>query len=328
MALGRIIRSGLTALLAVGLVSACSTNTDDAAAESAASGAFPVTIEHVFGSTTISEKPERVVALGVSDADVLLALGTVPVANTGYQYYESGLGPWTKDAVGDAKLTYLESDSEPNLEQLASLNPDLIVGVTAAFDANTYTQLSKIAPTIARPAGTAEYAVGRAEQTELIATALGQKERGIALNRETDEALRAAITANPSFAGKTGVAVLPYDGQYAVYGPREGRGQFLTSLGFSIPEEITKLDDGVSFFVPVSAENVRTFDGDIILVLGPDETYDAVAENPAMASLAAAQHHGIIATTLDERGAISFNSVLSIPWALNSIVPRIADALT
>ncbi|WFR70919.1 hypothetical protein P9209_15890 [Prescottella defluvii] len=121
---------------------------------------------------------------------------------------------------------------------------------------------------------------------------------------------------------------MPYDGQYAVYGPREGRGQFLTSLGFIIPEAITKQDDGVSFFVPVSAENVRMFDGDVILVLGPDETYNAVAENPAMASLGAATHHGIIATTLDERGAISFNSALSIPWALNSIVPRIAQALT
>ncbi len=322
-----MIRFGLTALLAVGLVSACSTDAADTTSESAAAGAFPVTIEHIFGSTAISERPERVVALGISDADVLLALGTVPIANTGYQYYESGLGPWTNDAVGDAKLTYLESDSEPNLEQLASLDPDLIVGVTAAFDENIYAQLSKIAPTIARPAGTAEYAVGRAEQTELIATALGEKERGVALNRETDQALQAAITANPAFADKTGVAVLPYDGQYAVYGPREGRGQFLTSLGFTIPEAITAQDDGVSFFVPVSAENVRTFDGDIVLILGPDETYDAVAENPAMASLAATQHHGVIATTLDERGAISFNSVLSIPWALNSIVPRIARAL-
>ncbi|WFR74595.1 hypothetical protein P9209_15885 [Prescottella defluvii] len=58
------------------------------------------------------------------------------------------------------------------------MQPDLIIGVTAGFDANTYARLSSIAPTIARPTGTSEYAVGRAEQTELIGTALGRRNTG------------------------------------------------------------------------------------------------------------------------------------------------------
>ena len=35
--------------------------------------AFPVTIEHKFGSTTISEEPQRVVSIGFSEQDPLLA---------------------------------------------------------------------------------------------------------------------------------------------------------------------------------------------------------------------------------------------------------------
>ena len=42
-------------------------------------GAFPVTIEHAYGETTVEQEPERVVALGWSDPDVVLSLGVVPV---------------------------------------------------------------------------------------------------------------------------------------------------------------------------------------------------------------------------------------------------------
>lgn len=329
MQLRRTIGLGIAALLTVGLLSSCSSgeDADSPTDSSTTSDAFPVTIDHNFGSTTIPEKPERVVALGVSDTDVLLALGIVPVANSGYQFYANGLGPWTKDAIGDAEVVYLDSDSEPNLEKVAGLAPDLIVGVSAGFDENTYAKLSKIAPTVGRPTGTSEYAVGRAEQTEMIATAMGQKAKGIELNQKIDTLFEETIAAHPSFAGKTGIAVLPFDGQYAAYGPREGRGQFLTSLGFTIPEAVTNQDDGVNFYVPVSAENVNMLDSDLILVLGPDASYDAIAQNPAMGTLNAARNNAIIATTLDERGAISFNSVLSIPFAINSLVPRIAQVV-
>lgn len=47
---------------------------------------FPVTVDHVWGSATIEEAPERVVTLGVTDADVALALGVTPVAITGYSF--------------------------------------------------------------------------------------------------------------------------------------------------------------------------------------------------------------------------------------------------
>ena len=45
-------------------------------------GAFPVTIEHKFGETTVNEEPERIVVAGLREQDSLLALGIVPVATT------------------------------------------------------------------------------------------------------------------------------------------------------------------------------------------------------------------------------------------------------
>ncbi|WP_245819897.1 iron-siderophore ABC transporter substrate-binding protein [Rhodococcoides yunnanense] len=314
-------------LLSVMLAAGCSGSDTDSSEESESSGAFPVTIEHAYGSTTVSAKPERIVTLGVTDADVVLALGQVPVGNTGFAFYETGLGPWTEEQVGDADLTLIESDSEPNFEQIAGLAPDLILGVTAGFDVATYTKLSEIAPTIARPAGTAAYAVPRAQVTETIATALGVPGEGDELNTKTDQLIADTVAKYPQFADKTGVAILSYSGVFAGFLPGDGRGQFLTSLGFQIPEEITSRDTGDTFYVEVSAENVNLLDADVMLVLGPDENFDIVALNPAFANTTAGRNGAIIAASLDQRGAITYNSVLSIPYALDNLAPRIADAL-
>src|SRR3954453_15016280 len=51
-----------------------------APATGGAAGAFPVSIEHDFGTTRIPAEPERVVSLGYIDQDPILALDVVPVA--------------------------------------------------------------------------------------------------------------------------------------------------------------------------------------------------------------------------------------------------------
>src|SRR4051812_7252109 len=68
-------------------------------------GAFPVTIEHKYGSTTIESEPKRVVVAGLREQDALLALGVVPVATTEwYGKHPGAIFPWARDELGDAKL--------------------------------------------------------------------------------------------------------------------------------------------------------------------------------------------------------------------------------
>ncbi|MBY4129921.1 iron-siderophore ABC transporter substrate-binding protein [Rhodococcus fascians] len=320
--------TAVAAVIVLGVsVTACSTaDTGDSDTRSA-DGAFPVVVDHIYGSTTVPEKPTRIVTLGVSDADAVIALGTVPVGNTGYTFYETGLGPWTDELVGDAPLTLLGSESEPNFELIASLAPDLITGLNAGFDEDTYAKLSDIAPTVARPAGSAAYAVDREVATDTIARAMGESERGKQLNAQTTAALEQVRAAHPEFAGKTAAVVLPYQGQFGAYLPGDARGTFVTSLGFEIPDPILAEDDGTNFFVPVSAENISTLDGDVVLYLGTGEDVDVVAENPIFATLSAARNNAIVPLSTDQRGAITYNSVLSIPFAIDSVVPRMADAV-
>src|SRR5918994_7683704 len=77
----------LVAALTAPALAACSTGstTDQVEAQAqteAEADAFPVTIEHALGETTIEEEPQRVATIGWSDQDHAVALGVVPVAST------------------------------------------------------------------------------------------------------------------------------------------------------------------------------------------------------------------------------------------------------
>ncbi|GGA38386.1 ABC transporter substrate-binding protein [Psychrobacillus lasiicapitis] len=102
------------------------------------------TIEHAMGSTTIDKTPERVVILSNEGTEALLALGVTPVGAV-----QSWLGdPWydhISDKMKDVEV--VGTESEVNLEKIAALKPDLIIGTKIRQEA-IYDQLNAIAPTV------------------------------------------------------------------------------------------------------------------------------------------------------------------------------------
>jgi ABC-type Fe3+-hydroxamate transport system substrate-binding protein len=86
-----------------------------------------------------------VVSLGVTDADVALALGVTPIALTGFTFFETRLGPWAMSMIdGDVPEVLEVLEGEPNIEYIASLDPDLILGVEQAtlLDADVIVMLA------------------------------------------------------------------------------------------------------------------------------------------------------------------------------------------
>lgn len=71
------------AALSGGLVAGCGSGSADqpSSAPVAATdgGVFPVTVEHAFGSTQIAKAPQRVVSVGYTDDQAILAFGIKPV---------------------------------------------------------------------------------------------------------------------------------------------------------------------------------------------------------------------------------------------------------
>ncbi|MGH8967444.1 MAG: iron-siderophore ABC transporter substrate-binding protein, partial [Actinomycetes bacterium] len=74
--------------------------------------AFPVTVEHAYGETTIEAEPKRVVTLGWTDQDTALSLGIVPIGATDISWggNDKGSTPWF-----DAKLEELGGEQPERL---------------------------------------------------------------------------------------------------------------------------------------------------------------------------------------------------------------------
>ncbi len=109
------------------LLAGCSTSAPSPEPPAAAPG-FPVTINHKYGSTEINKVPERVVAVGLTEQDTLLALGVTPVATREWFGEQPGaLWPWARTAAGTAPVPDVLA-YELNYEKIAALRPDLILG--------------------------------------------------------------------------------------------------------------------------------------------------------------------------------------------------------
>ena len=102
------------------------------------------TVDHAMGSTTIEKTPEKIVILTNEGTEALLALGITPVgavqSHTGNPWYDH-----IADEMKDVEVVGLES--EVNLEAIAALQPDLIIGNKMRQEA-IYEQLNAIAPTV------------------------------------------------------------------------------------------------------------------------------------------------------------------------------------
>src|SRR3954447_14446198 len=150
------VRGTLAALAALTVLVGCG-STDagegDGGAAASGDGAFPVSIEHTFGTTTVEQQPERVVVLGWSAQDVVYALGVTPVGMPSYTYGggDDGALPGDDEYYDAAKTPPLDPAEGPPLEDIAALRPDVILATYEGFDEATYDDLSRIAPTVAYP---------------------------------------------------------------------------------------------------------------------------------------------------------------------------------
>lgn len=110
-----------------------------------ASNASTITIQDAKGTTEITGIPQRVVVMDYRYVEELVALGIAPVGiadTAGYKKYMD-YNPALTDGATD-----VGKRSEPNLEVITGLKPDLIIG-NVSFMGDNYELLKDIAPTLA-----------------------------------------------------------------------------------------------------------------------------------------------------------------------------------
>ncbi|SDR05013.1 iron complex transport system substrate-binding protein [Tsukamurella pulmonis] len=208
-------------------------------------------VTHARGTTQVVQHPQRVVTLEPLELDTAVALGITPVGAavaSNVTTMPAYLGVDGVDAVGTVP--------EPNIEKIAALKPDLILG-TEARHAALYERLSKVAPTV--------YIKTQADPWQDNARAIGD-----ALNRRADvdqllaeyNARCAAIKAEFSLAGKTAQFIRPRSSQLSLYGPTSFAGSALQCVGFTIPPR--DWADGIQ--ADISLENLSTAQADYVFV--------------------------------------------------------------
>ncbi|MFF0426788.1 ABC transporter substrate-binding protein [Streptomyces sp. NPDC004520] len=122
----------------------------DAAARTAAMGTdakpgqFPRTLTHALGRTELKTAPKRVVVLDVGELDNVVSLGVKPVGYAPSEGDDGIPGYLAKDAGTPKSVGTINN---LNLEAIANLQPDLILG-SQLRAADKYDELSKIAPTV------------------------------------------------------------------------------------------------------------------------------------------------------------------------------------
>ncbi len=290
-------------------------------------GAFPVAVEHKYGSTEIPAAPQRVVTVGLIDHDAVLALGTVPVGLTaGETGQPFGVWPWAQPALGAGEPVVLPAE-EINFEQIAALRPDLILAVYSGLTDQEYETLSQIAPTVAQSGEHPDYGTPWDEMTRSVGAALGQAEQAEALIAEVGSRFAQAREQHPAFDGKTAVyaGVLAAGGYYAET-EASSRVGVLTSLGFVIPEELS----GERFYVEVSQEQVALLDHDVLVwEIGDDKAKRAAVEaDPLYAQLAVVEEgREVFVTDQVLAAGMAFISVLSLPFVIDQLVPQLAVAV-
>jgi iron complex transport system substrate-binding protein len=295
--------------------------------------AFPVTIEHKYGNTTISEPPQRVVAIGYMEQDPLLALGVVPVA-VRYWYGDApnAIFPWAQDAAGGAAPEVLNMPyGNLNYEAILALQPDLISAVTSGITQEEYETLSQIAPTIAQSGEYIDFGMPWQETTRMIGAAVGKADEAEALIAQVEGLYADARAANPQFAGQTMVVAYNYGEArtYGYYTAQDARGRFFTDLGFVIPEELVEIA-GESFYADISSERIDLLDQDVLVFLGlqfAEGGREAIEADPLISQLEVVRDGRVVFIPAEYDDALQFSTVLSLAYALEGIVPELQAAL-
>jgi iron complex transport system substrate-binding protein len=322
-------------IFTIGLLAGCGSSDDGSGGAStseaaADSSAFPVTINHKYGTTTIESKPERVVVAGLREQDALLAMGVVPVATTDwFGDHPGSIFPWAEDELGDAKVpVVLTQDDGVQIEKIAAQRPDLIIAVYSGMTKKEYESLSKFAPVVAMPKGKVDYGSSWQEETLMTGEAIGKPERAQELVDETEKLIADTAAKHPDFKGKSAAIITDYEGIF-VYGPQDVRTTMLEQLGFKYPDGLRSAFPD-EFGGQLSDEKVDELDVDALVWLADGErSVKELKEDPVYSKLGVRKEGRDVFIREDDRvyEATSMPSVLSMPLLMKELAPRLAAAV-
>lgn len=210
------------------------------------------TVKHAMGETKIKGTPKKVVVLTNEGTEAVLSMGIKPIGAV----KSFTLGDWYDHIKADMESVKIVGDeNQPNLEMIASLKPDLIIGNKVRQE-KVYEQLSANAPTVFSERLSGDWQIN----FKLYAEALNKKAEGDKIIADFEK----RITDFKAKAGdqlKTKVSIVRFmPGKVRIYMKDTFSGVILNKLGFERPAS----QNQDKFADDLTKERIPDMNGDIL----------------------------------------------------------------
>ncbi|PCE15770.1 iron ABC transporter substrate-binding protein [Microbacterium sp. SZ1] len=230
-------------------------------------------VTHARGTTEVPADVERVVTLEPLELDTAVAVGITPVGAAVASNVAS-----TPSYLGVDAVRAVGTVPEPDLEAIAALEPDLILGTEARHSA-LYEQLSAIAPTVFIETQADPWR----NNALLIGEALNKEDEVADLLAEVDQRCE-DLSDQYGVDGKTAQLIRPRDETtLSLYGPVSFAGSLLECAGYTIPDQ--DWADGLQ--ADISPENILDATADEVFVTTADVEDQGTVPAPVTQNAAA-----------------------------------------
>jgi len=261
-----------------------------ASASPSAASEAPRTIKHAMGEETLTGTPQRVVILTNEGTEALLTVGIKPVGAV-----QSWIGdPWYDHIKDEMEgVTAVGDELQPNIELIASLKPDLIIGNKVRQE-KIYEQLKQIAPTVFAEDLGGDWKVNFKLYSEAVNKAAEGEQAMAAFDKRVEE-----VKSKLGDKAATQVSLVRFSAaQVRIYQKQTFAGVLLNQLGIARPAS----QDKDAFIEVMTKERIPDMDGDVLFYfvsenVGSTDAANVVKEwmdDPLFKNLGAAKSGKVI----------------------------------
>lgn len=247
-----------------------------------------VTVSHELGETDVPKNPENVVVFDFGILDTLEKLG---INVTGVP---KGSIPSYLEKYEGEDYENVGSLKEPDFDQLAQIDPDLII--ISGRQASLNDQLQEIAPTVHLGVDTTQYMDSFQENMQTVGK-IFDKEAEIDQELQAIEQSIADLQEKASSSEKNALIILANDDKISAYGPSSRFGIIHDVFGIpAVDEGIEASTHGMN----VSFEYVVEQDPDMLYVvdrsaaIGGESSAQQIVENELVENTKAYQNDNIV----------------------------------
>jgi len=277
-----------------------------------------------MGETCIPINPKRVITLWTNILANSLALGIKPIATS---YFTGEPFPQYLQKQVDG-IEFVGNTTEPSLEKILLLKPDLILTYSFAEKTNnSYKKLSSIAPTVVLDFPEAAQRDWRKllknlaialDKTKEADTLIDEYKRRIETLRQKLGIDAASPKENHRHQLQISVATISSDYGIWAYGEKHAVGMILNDIGLQRPPA----QRGDFYYINnISGERLSDIDGDVLFFLRREskndkETLEKLQNNPLWRQLKAVQKNQVYFV---DAGHWSNMDILSISAVLDDL---------